>query len=220
MRMRNLANLCLLRATALLSLWLLSTLTSCSLLQKPTVFLRYFCVAYGAVQLHVSVDVQKKNNATNAGAVSGRPVKGWKISSFVKGFLFFLLSILSFHVIAVLYGAPLQEDTEETFSWALLMATLTALPCWCMLGSRLETWVAVVLNRPESEIESFLQTTVLCTVVGAWLGAFPIPLDWDRPWQVWPIPCSIGALLGHTGGLVLSAIQAKRHRLDTTRKMV
>ena len=18
-----------------------------------------------------------------------------------------------------------------------------------------------------------------------WLGAFPIPLDWDRPWQVW-----------------------------------
>jgi len=21
-------------------------------------------------------------------------------------------------------------------------------------------------------------------VLGAWLGAFPIPLDWDRPWQV------------------------------------
>ncbi|CAH1261751.1 PIGF [Branchiostoma lanceolatum] len=218
--MRSLANVCLFRAAALLALCLLSNLTSWSLLLKPTVFLRYFCVAYGAMQLHVSVDVQKKNSATNAGAVSGRSVKGWKISSFVKGFLFFLLSILSFHVIAVLYGAPLQEDTEETFSWALLMATLTALPCWCMLGSRLETWVAVVLNRPESEVESFLQMTVLCTVVGAWLGAFPIPLDWDRPWQVWPIPCSIGALLGHTGGLVLSAIQFKRHKLDSKSKMV
>ena len=21
-------------------------------------------------------------------------------------------------------------------------------------------------------------------MTGAWLGAFPIPLDWDRPWQV------------------------------------
>ncbi len=21
-------------------------------------------------------------------------------------------------------------------------------------------------------------------MVGAWFGAFPIPLDWDRPWQV------------------------------------
>lgn len=24
----------------------------------------------------------------------------------------------------------------------------------------------------------------LVTVVGAWVGAFPIPLDWDRDWQV------------------------------------
>ncbi len=26
--------------------------------------------------------------------------------------------------------------------------------------------------------------TTGCSVIGAWLGAFPIPLDWDRPWQV------------------------------------
>ena len=24
----------------------------------------------------------------------------------------------------------------------------------------------------------------VAAVAGAWLGAFPIPLDWDRPWQV------------------------------------
>ena len=24
----------------------------------------------------------------------------------------------------------------------------------------------------------------MAALVGAWLGAFPIPLDWDRPWQV------------------------------------
>lgn len=32
--------------------------------------------------------------------------------------------------------------------------------------------------------DTCLQITVACTVVGAWVGAFPIPLDWDRPWQV------------------------------------
>ncbi len=25
----------------------------------------------------------------------------------------------------------------------------------------------------------------LWTCLGAWMGAFVIPLDWDRPWQVW-----------------------------------
>lgn len=32
--------------------------------------------------------------------------------------------------------------------------------------------------------DTSLQITTGCSVVGAWLGAFPIPLDWDRPWQV------------------------------------
>ena len=32
--------------------------------------------------------------------------------------------------------------------------------------------------------ESSLFLTTVCATVGAWLGAFPIPLDWDRPWQV------------------------------------
>lgn len=32
--------------------------------------------------------------------------------------------------------------------------------------------------------DTCLQITVVCTVIGAWVGAFPIPLDWDRPWQV------------------------------------
>ena len=37
----------------------------------------------------------------------------------------------------------------------------------------------------------------LGTVVGAWFGAFPIPLDWDRPWQAWPITCVVGAVAGN-----------------------
>ena len=33
-------------------------------------------------------------------------------------------------------------------------------------------------------------------VSGAWLGAIPTPLDWDRPWQRWPVAPVIGASVG------------------------
>lgn len=40
------------------------------------------------------------------------------------------------------------------------------------------------LCRAMSVWDTCLQITVACTLVGGWVGAFPIPLDWDRPWQV------------------------------------
>lgn len=33
-------------------------------------------------------------------------------------------------------------------------------------------------------------------VVGAWLGAIPIPLDWDREWQKWPVTILVGMYVG------------------------
>ena len=42
------------------------------------------------------------------------------------------------------------------------------------------------------------------TVLGAWLGAVPIPLDWDREWQKWPVTIVTGmyagAVLGEMAG--------------------
>lgn len=32
--------------------------------------------------------------------------------------------------------------------------------------------------------ESVIQVSAVSSIVGAWVGAFPIPLDWDRNWQV------------------------------------
>lgn len=37
---------------------------------------------------------------------------------------------------------------------------------------------------PELGVESIVYFSTICSIIGAWLGAFPIPLDWDRPWQV------------------------------------
>jgi phosphatidylinositol glycan class F len=39
-------------------------------------------------------------------------------------------------------------------------------------------------------------------LIGAWLGAVVIPLDWERPWQQWPVSCVLGSLLGQAVGAV------------------
>lgn len=41
------------------------------------------------------------------------------------------------------------------------------------------------------------------TMVGAWLGAIPIPLDWDREWQKWPVTVLVGAYAGWAAGRTL-----------------
>ena len=41
-------------------------------------------------------------------------------------------------------------------------------------------------------------------VLGGWAGAIPIPLDWDRDWQQWPISCCLGAVAGHIFGNVIA----------------
>ena len=41
-----------------------------------------------------------------------------------------------------------------------------------------------VFYRVTSIWENSLQITTISSFIGTWLGAFPIPLDWERPWQV------------------------------------
>lgn len=45
-------------------------------------------------------------------------------------------------------------------------------------------WFTFVFYRLTSIWENSLQITTISSFVGTWLGAFPIPLDWERPWQV------------------------------------
>jgi len=50
--------------------------------------------------------------------------------------------------------------------------------------------------------------TVGC-LVGGWIGAVPMALDWDRDWQAWPVTVLVGCYAGWgfgralTGGLRL-----------------
>lgn len=56
------------------------------------------------------------------------------------------------------------------------------------------------LLRPENPIERALVYPVIGTFVGAWIGAIPIALDWDRPWQSYPLTVAFASILGFIVG--------------------
>ncbi|XP_066256177.1 phosphatidylinositol-glycan biosynthesis class F protein [Euwallacea similis] len=105
--------------------------------------------------------------------------------------------VAAFYAIAILFGAPFFSKQEETFTFALTMGVLTVLPSSLHLGpdksaSILLSLTSLNVTKSQKPFEIVAQLTCL----GAWLGAVVIPLDWNKPYQVWPIPCILGALAG------------------------
>lgn len=123
-----------------------------------------------------------------------------------------ILGTLTFHCIAVLFGAQFVNSVAETFHFALLLSATTILPSLCVLGVHFTTWVRVYSqNSPDLGPESILYCSTIGSLVGAWSGALPIPLDWDRPWQVWPITCVLGNLAGYLLGLCVGTTHLFLH---------
>jgi len=50
--------------------------------------------------------------------------------------------------------------------------------------------------------------------VGAWLGAVPIPLDWDREWQKWPVTIVTGAYAGYFLGTMVGGWLLRGRRIE------
>ncbi|XP_023591212.1 phosphatidylinositol-glycan biosynthesis class F protein isoform X1 [Trichechus manatus latirostris] len=117
-------------------------------------------------------------------APSKRSSLSHKVARFLKCCIYFLMSCFCFHVIFVLYGAPLIELVLETFLFAVILSTFTTVPCLCLLGPNIKAWLRVFSRNGVASIwENSLQITTISSFIGSWLGAFPIPLDWERPWQ-------------------------------------
>lgn len=79
--------------------------------------------------------------------------------------------------------------------------------------------------KSENATESHFYSFAMCSIIGAWAGAFPIPLDWDRPWQAWPITCCIGASLGYSlahffmGGKLLHTLVKEKRKSTSSRSV-
>lgn len=114
-----------------------------------------------------------------------------------QGALLLLALWALFAYVTVCFGAPVFSAHEETSAFAALLTILAALPAVLVSGPDRAELERVFLSDDAGPLGQLLFRKALGAVVGAWLGAFPIPLDWDRAWQAWPITCCVGAVAGH-----------------------
>ena len=104
------------------------------------------------------------------------------------------------YVVMVLFGAPFLTHLAHTFLCSLHLAMLSLPPLFYTRGVSGREWLAIAGARAPLD-EAFGGLIGGC--VGAWLGAVPIPLDWDREWQKWPVTILCGVYGGYVLGKVL-----------------
>lgn len=109
----------------------------------------------------------------------------------------------------------------ETLLFSVLMSSMTcvAAPAYLGLnGDRLKH-VFVMFDAADTK-EKWLLGTTLGGVLGAWIGVWPIPLDWEVWWQNWPIPCFTGAIVGYCASLLILTLGrlASKNDRDKVRK--
>lgn len=115
------------------------------------------------------------------------------------------------HLLSILFGADLAENVVATFVFSCHISSFAFIPLYFHVGSRSASLI-LAESRPESYVERCALVVSAGVLTGAWLGAFVIPLDWDRDWQKWPIPCVIGSIFGSTASNLLVLLDTLTNR--------
>ncbi|KAK5018524.1 glycosylphosphatidylinositol anchor biosynthesis protein 11 [Cryomyces antarcticus] len=111
----------------------------------------------------------------------------------------------------ILFGAPLTTHQLHTLLCAAHVSLLASIPLIYVHGVEAARWRDVVsLMSPVDEVFG----AAVGTLVGAWLGAVPIPLDWDREWQKWPVTIVTGAYVGFVVGKIAGGYLFKGRRIE------
>ncbi|RPD61579.1 PIG-F-domain-containing protein [Lentinus tigrinus ALCF2SS1-7] len=140
------------------------------------------------------------------------------VTAYTQAAAMTLAGSVVFYAMTVLFGAPLLSHPLQTYAMSLLLSVLTVLPPAYTLGipslgsdspslvSRL-TWVRLFAElSPRTPVERALVYPAIGAVTGSWLGAIPIGLDWERPWQAWPLTPTFGAVGGYIAGSLVALV--------------
>ncbi|KAJ0440627.1 putative GPI biosynthesis protein Pig-F [Helianthus annuus] len=119
---------------------------------------------------------------------------------------------------AIALGAPVgSRYILRTLNWSLLMSAFTFAPAASVYGSSWVDWHRIFANTKLIEsIDYMICIPAYGAVIGAWFGAWPMPLDWERTWQEWPICVTYGAIIGYLVGLLASfgfVVRVSRQRV-------
>ncbi|KAG8982602.1 hypothetical protein FRB94_013282 [Tulasnella sp. JGI-2019a] len=189
---------------------------------SPTLTLIWLCGGVAAIVFwwagymrvwakSLSIETKEDVRDVRAGLYKGR-------SAAIRGAVTTtIVAIPAFYFSLVLFGAPLTSHCVQTLLLSILLSSFVIYTPVYSLG--VPSWSATtspaMLDRlnyvrlfsevsTRSHLDRALVYPVLGTLVGCWLGAIPLPLDWDRPWQAWPLVPAYTAILGHISGSVFS----------------
>jgi len=116
-----------------------------------------------------------------------------------------------FFFVAIALGAPMFAKFYETMVFSLMMATFVVLPVFLVFGLDFNAlWKIYITGKTTIKIEDFIRYTGLGSLVGAWIGVAAIPLDWNQPWQEWPVSVFAGGWVGYLVGVILHTTAAIR----------
>ncbi|XP_074275065.1 glycosylphosphatidylinositol anchor biosynthesis protein 11 isoform X2 [Silene latifolia] len=103
-----------------------------------------------------------------------------------RGLLGLVVGALLVTTVAISLGAPVGiKYMKRTIYWSLLMSLLTLAPVAAIFGSSWEDWQCIFANtRPAGSVDFMVCLPAHGAILGSWFGAWPMPLDWERPWQV------------------------------------
>ncbi|XP_021905313.1 uncharacterized protein C1450.15 [Carica papaya] len=174
--------------------WVAHNIYSINLVSHTTLTLRLiWIVAFPVVVLFYSLFRRNPEQCSYWKSV-GRGILGLPIGA--------LLNALG----AVALGAPVGlQYLPKTINWSLLMSLFTFVPASSVYGSSRADWHHTLIEtKPNGSIDYMICLPAYGAIIGAWFGAWPMPLDWERPWQQWPICVTYGAMVGYTVAMVAS----------------
>nr|ABB47015.1 retrotransposon protein, putative, unclassified [Oryza sativa Japonica Group] len=106
------------------------------------------------------------------------------------------------HINGPFTGLHICRYWAATTYWSLLMSLFT------VVLNVSAIWTAIF----GAAMDYMISAPAHGAVIGAWLGAWPMPLDWERPWQEWPISVTYGSVAGHLIGMAISLALIVAHK--------
>ncbi|KAF6811274.1 GPI biosynthesis protein family Pig-F [Colletotrichum sojae] len=194
-----------------------------ALVSDPVRTLQASLPLVAAVQVvYAFVSLPAAGSQTAKPARKPRPGEKKKVEStgpnpFIAIFLSVLLAALVtpiIHVVLVLFGAPFLTHVAHTLLCSAHVALLALFPLFYVHGVDAAAWLAIAsAQAPLDEAYGGLVGGLL----GVWLGAVPIPLDWDREWQKWPVTILCGLYAGYVLGKTIGGTLAFGKRMASAK---
>ncbi|KAK5453630.1 Glycosylphosphatidylinositol (GPI) anchor assembly protein [Exophiala xenobiotica] len=118
-----------------------------------------------------------------------------------------ILPPLPLALMALVLGAPLYPTSllPHTLLLAMHVSLLGFLPIFYTHGVSSSAWRDVAAAWLPFD-ESGVWAGTVGAMVGGWIGAVPMALDWDRAWQKWPCTVVWGVVAGWTVGRLLTGM--------------